>query len=318
MNFRNRSVVITGASSGLGRATAHGFAREGAKLTLLARNASSLENTVLECRNLGGEAMGVAADVRDEHSVASLAKLAVEAYGAIDVWVNNAAVVHFGSIDEEDFDMHRDVLETNLFGFMYGCRAAMPVFKAQKHGVLINVSSVLGKVGHPFVPSYVVSNFAARGLTESLRVALADYPDIHICTLFPFAIDTAHLETSEKIAHEVIGLARRPRPEKVVPGYMSAAIWAKSLFPHTTDVALLHILKRYYPDKAQQPTKVSARRALISSAVVSANGASASKLLPVLGWGVMSLVTHPLEHTLHRLRRGATRIGQMRARRRAA
>lgn len=100
------------------------------------------------------------------------------AAGRIDVWVNNAGVTAFAALDDGSFDIHRRVIETNVFGSMYGARAAIPIFRRQGHGILVNVSSTLGKVGQPYVPSYVVSKFAVRGLSETLRTALADHPDV--------------------------------------------------------------------------------------------------------------------------------------------
>ena len=84
----------------------------------------------------------------------------------------------------------------NLIGAMHGARAAIPTFRRQHRGTLINIGSVVSHVGQAFVPSYVISKFGVRGLSEALRVELADEPDIHVCTLFPYAIDTPHFQTA--------------------------------------------------------------------------------------------------------------------------
>src|SRR5690606_37667297 len=118
-----------------------------------------------------------------EADVQALAALALEQTGVIDVWVNNAGVTLFGSIEGGPLDEHREVLETNVFGAIHGARAVLPIFRRQRRGVLINVGSILSKIGQPFVPSYVVSKFALRGLTEALRAELADEYDIHVCSL---------------------------------------------------------------------------------------------------------------------------------------
>ncbi|MFO7526169.1 MAG: SDR family NAD(P)-dependent oxidoreductase, partial [Ignavibacteriaceae bacterium] len=120
--INSKVVVITGASSGIGRATAHEFARRGYKVVVGARNKPSLDEVVEECRILGGDALAVQVDVTKEEEVTRLAQAAISKYNRIDIWVNNAAVTLFGRFDEVPIADIRQVVETNLFGYIYGAR----------------------------------------------------------------------------------------------------------------------------------------------------------------------------------------------------
>jgi NAD(P)-dependent dehydrogenase (short-subunit alcohol dehydrogenase family) len=256
-------VVVTGASGGLGRETALRFAREGSHLVLAARREQELEEVARGCRLAGGTALCVVTDVTRESDVQHLLELTLKEFGRIDVWINNAGVTVFGYLDQVPFEEHRRVIETNLYGAMYAARAIVPVFTKQHHGVLINVGSILSKVGQPFVPSYVISKFALRGLTEALRAQLADYRDIHVCSIFPYAIDTQHFEAGanfvgrearamppvqspEKVAAAIVDLARRPRPSLHVPRVAVLGLMFRAVFPRTSERMLLHALREWH------------------------------------------------------------------------
>lgn len=126
-------------------------------------------------------------DVADEDQVQELARRAVETFGRIDVWVNAAAVMAYGHFEELPSAVYRRVLETNLFGQIHGARAALPHFRSQGSGVLVNVGSVWGAITSPYVSSYVVSKFGVRALTECLREALRleGLRDVHVTTILP-------------------------------------------------------------------------------------------------------------------------------------
>ncbi len=263
-DLRGQVIVLTGASSGLGRAAALELSRKGAHVVLAARREAALEETATLCRAAGARsALVVPTDVTDESAVSRLAERASKVTGRIDVWVNNAGVTSFGPLDEGSFDDHRRVIETNVFGAMYGVRAVLPIFKRQHAGILIDVSSVLGKVGQPYVPSYVVSKFAVRGLSETLRTALADEPDIHVCTLLPYAFNSYHFESGanrvgldprvlapmqsvEKVARALVSLAERPRRELYVPRYVEFGIALHALLPATVEKMILHIVREWH------------------------------------------------------------------------
>jgi short-subunit dehydrogenase len=201
--------------------------------------------------------------VTREAEVDGLCNAALEGFGRIDVWVNNAGVTAFGRLDQGTFEAHRRVIETNLFGAMYGARAVLPVFRRQGRGVLINVGSVLSQIGQPFVPSYVISKFALRGLTEALRAEVANTLGIHVCSLLPYAVDTEHFESGanlvgldahplpptqapEKVARALADLAAHPRREVHVPRVAALGLCAHALFPRSVERVIFDVLARWH------------------------------------------------------------------------
>jgi short-subunit dehydrogenase len=271
-DLRGKVVVVTGASSGLGRETAVQLARRGCSLVLAARRQSELERTARLCEESGGRALVVRTDVTIESDVQGLARAALRRWGRIDVWINNAAVTLFGSLESGAFEEHRRVIETNVFGCMHGARAVLPLFRAQHAGVLINVGSVLSKIGQPFVPSYVVSKFALRGLSEALRMELADEPAIHVCTVFPYAIDTPHfqtganetghkafvmppMQTPEKVAQVIVELVEHPRRERHVPRSAVLGLGLHWLRPRIVEQLIAHALERWHLQERQPRTE---------------------------------------------------------------
>jgi NAD(P)-dependent dehydrogenase (short-subunit alcohol dehydrogenase family) len=260
---RGRVVVITGASSGLGRAIAVEFARRHSSLVLGARRTEALEDTARSCRIAGGEAIAVATDVTREQDVIELAAAAIERWDRIDVWINNAGVTLFALLEQAPFEQHQRVIETNLMGAMLGARAVMPVFRRQHRGMLINIGSVLSEIGQAFVPSYVVSKFGVHGLSEALRVELADEPDIHVCTVFPYAIDTPHFEAAgnrigqvpralppvsspERIARAVARLPDHPRRRLYVPRVAVLGLAVHAVLPRTLERLVLDALRAWH------------------------------------------------------------------------
>ena len=228
-------VVITGASSGIGRATALAFARRNAAVVLAARRENLLREVEAECERLGGRALVVPTDVTDEAAVQALARRAVEHFGRLDVWVNNAAVTVLGRFDETPADVYRRVIETDLFGYIHGARAALPSFHAQGGGVLINNASMVTKLPQPYASAYVVAKHGVRGLALSLRqeLSLEGAADIHVCTVMPATIDTPFFQHAgnytgratramppvypvEKVANTIVRLADKPRRETFV------------------------------------------------------------------------------------------------------
>ena len=171
-NLHGALVVLTGTSSGIGRAAAQAFARQGARLVLAARDAEALAETADECRALGGEVLVVPTDVTHSDEVEALASAAAEfGQGRIDVWINNAGIGAVGAFDETPLDAHEQVVQTDLLGYLRGAHAVLPYFKQQQRGVLINTLSVGSWVAQPFAAAYSASKFGLRGLSQALRAS---------------------------------------------------------------------------------------------------------------------------------------------------
>jgi len=187
-------VVVTGASSGIGRAASLRLARRARGLALCARSEEPLAELAAGCESAGAETLHRALDVADEAAVEALAAAAVERFGRIDVWVNNAGVIAYGPFEEIPSEVFRRVIETNLMGQVHGARAALPRFRAQGSGVLINLSSVWGRVSSPQVAPYIVSKNGVRAFSECLAGELAGEEDIHVATMAPQAVDTPIFE----------------------------------------------------------------------------------------------------------------------------
>jgi NADP-dependent 3-hydroxy acid dehydrogenase YdfG len=226
-------VVLTGASSGIGRAAALMFATRGSRLVLAARDPDALEEVAQECRDTyGAEAVSVVTDIRDEASVEALAQIAVERFGRVDVWVNDAAVYMMGSLEQCPTQAIRDLFETNVMGTLHGIRAAMAIFRRQRSGVLINVGSVAGKVSYARAAPYCASKHAVHALTEALRQEIRG-TDIHACLAVPATVDTPLFQhaanytgreilamrpiyRANRVARAIVSLAERPRREAVI------------------------------------------------------------------------------------------------------
>ncbi len=195
---RDRVIVITGASSGIGRAAALKFAKDGAKLVLAARRKSALKDLEGQCEKRGAEAVCVETDVSHEKSVRKLCDAAVAEFGRIDIWINNAGVATFARFDEAPLEEHKQVIETNLLGTMYGAYYAIQHFRERGEGILINVSSYDGRGSAPYHASYVASKHGVRGLGMSLRQELwaTNEKNIRVCTVMPVSIDTPFFQHS--------------------------------------------------------------------------------------------------------------------------
>lgn len=216
MRIEQSVVVVTGASSGIGRATAVALAAAGCRVALLARRGDELDRVVAECteaargagvgaghgagRGAGrgadagadGIAIALPTDVSDAAAVEDAARRTVERFGRLDGWVNCAAVTMFGAVLDVPLDDIRRVLDVNLMGYVHGARAALPRMIAQGSGVLVNVSSILGVIAQPYGGAYTMSKFAIRGLGVSLReeLRLSGVRGVEVATVLPAAVDT--------------------------------------------------------------------------------------------------------------------------------
>lgn len=235
METEKLTVVITGASSGIGRATALAFAKKGHNVALGARRFEALEDVVKECIQEGGNAFAIALDVRNEEEVESLASQAYEQYKSLDVWVNNAAVAMMGPFEETPMEDIKTLMDINVNGYFHGARAALKYFRKQERGTLINVSSVVGINGQPFSIAYTTSKAAIRGMSLCLQQEYANEKNINICTVLPATVDTPIFNSAAnymgqeikamepivdatEVADQIVKLVDHPKPEVFVGG----------------------------------------------------------------------------------------------------
>jgi short-subunit dehydrogenase len=273
-SMKDQVIVLTGASSGIGRATALELASKGASLVLTSRDLPALEQVARECKAAGGQVVVVAADVTREDDVESVGNLALSRFGRIDVWINNAAVALFAKFEEAPPDVYRRVFETNFFGYVHGARVALRQFKRQRRGNLINVISVTAGAPQPYTSAYVASKFALRGWASCLRMELSleKGHDIHVCSVHPSAIDTPLFQHAAnytgravkaldpvlpvtRVAHAIASVIAKPRAEVVVGSSGRMMMASARMSPRTFERAQARMIDRnHLQDKPQDAT----------------------------------------------------------------
>lgn len=235
------TVVLTGATSGVGRATAQAFARQCANLVLAARREAVLEEVAAECQALGAQTLVVPTDVTQPQAVQALARAAAARFGGIDVWVNNVGVGAVGGFVETPLKAHHRVIEANLLGHINGAHTVIPYFIGQKSGTLINMISLGAWAAAPYAAAYSASKFGLRGFSEALRGEMSRWSNIHVCDVYPAFLDTPG------VSHAANYTGRRLKP--VPPLYdPREAAWAivslvKSPRAVTTVGAAAHALR---------------------------------------------------------------------------
>ncbi|MGM0240727.1 SDR family oxidoreductase [Enterococcus sp. AZ103] len=190
----SKVIVITGASSGIGKATAEILAKDGAQLVLAARRENLLQELVASVESLGGQAVYQVTDVTDVNQVEALADLAIETYGKIDVWMNNAGIMPQSLLADKRIKDWDNMIDINIKGTLYGIGAALPHMTEKKMGHFINISSVAGHYAHSGGAVYSATKWAVRAISESLREEVAS-DNIRVTIVSPGAINTELLDS---------------------------------------------------------------------------------------------------------------------------
>jgi len=259
--MEQKVVVITGASSGIGAETARQLAREGAALVLAARRRSELDKVAADC---GGETLVVVADVTRRADVEAIVAAALDRFGRIDVWINNAGrgiSRSVADLTDDDFD---EMMTVNVKSALYGMQAVLPHMKERGRGHIVNVSSMLSRLPYvSFRSIYSASKHALMALTANLRVDLAaSHPGIHVSSLIPgvvateFGVNALHggpdsrsfpgAQPVEEVAAVLVDLVAHPRAEAYTrPAYRDAV----AAYYSADDVATIESKPPFLPAK---------------------------------------------------------------------
>lgn len=243
--MEGKVAVITGASSGVGEATALRLAELGCNVVLAARRKKQLQDVAEKCESMGIVAVPVVTDVTKESDVTWLAKEAIKRFGGFDIWLNIAAVTSVGMFQDTPPYIFKRIIDTNLFGTVYGSREALAHFREKGHGTLINISSIFGVTAAAYEAAYVASKFGVRGFSASLRQELniEGFKNIHVCTVLPSALNTPIYRNSanytgreivppppiysaQLAANTIVGLIYHPQSETIVgkSGHVAAKL----------------------------------------------------------------------------------------------
>ncbi|MHB8777106.1 MAG: SDR family NAD(P)-dependent oxidoreductase [Anaerolineales bacterium] len=255
MDIKDKVIVVTGASSGIGEAAAREFGREGAKVVLAARRLDKLQSLAQEINgmNTGAETLIVQADLSRFEEIQSLAAQAFERFGRIDVLVNNAG---FGRLDWlENLDPVKDIqaqIDVNVMGVIQTTRQVLPIMIKQRSGSIINMCSMAGLVGTPTYTIYAASKHAVHGFSEALRREVKPW-GIDVSLIYPGGVATEFTQhagikrktnaatprfmllTAEQVGKAVVKLVRRPRRMWIIPWLWSVTVFMNKFIPSFVD-----------------------------------------------------------------------------------
>ncbi len=229
------TIIITGASQGIGKATATLFSQNNYNVVLAARQPDRLEALGQEIRNSGGNALVVPTDITDFEQVKVLMEKALETYGNIDVLVNNAGICMTAPMVQTALEDWEQILKVNLWGYIYPIHALLPHFLERKTGIIVNVGSFGGIMPLPNMSAYCTSKYAVTGLTETLRLEL-EPKGIHVCGVHPSVTNSDFLERAvfrgeaERSRQQLEELLKSPMASQ--PKDVAEAIWKVVNHPH--------------------------------------------------------------------------------------
>jgi len=252
MKFKEKIVLITGASSGIGRASAVQFAKKGAKLILIARNKEKLNQVSADLKKYNVSTFAYECDVSDKLQVNKISKIILDRFGSIDILVNNAGFAVYGSVSNLTIEEIESQMETNYFGMIYFVKNFLPSMLAKKSGHIVNVASVAASFGLPGIASYCASKFAMLGFSEGLKHELKG-TGVDITVVSPIMVRTNFFNhpsfnnmpkysptslSPETVAKAILRASNSPRLEIIVPGFVRGAVWIKNTIPYLINPVL--------------------------------------------------------------------------------
>jgi short-subunit dehydrogenase len=256
-----RVIAITGASAGIGRATALRLARQGAAVAICARRTDRLAAVAAEIAAGGGLALPIAADVTRAEEMDAFVARTVERFGRLDVMMCNAGFGIAGAIDDIAPEQMQKLMDINYYGTYHATRAALPLFRRQGSGHLIMVSSIVGKRGVPYMGAYSATKFAQVGLAECLRSELVG-TNIHVSVVYPVSTETEFFDVMSRETGSVVTRAAGPRQSvEVVADAIARAIDRPipEIYPYARSRALV-ILNALAPGFTDRVVKKFGRK----------------------------------------------------------
>lgn len=245
-DFRGKTALITGASSGIGELLASRMAARGARVALTARRVDELEKVAARIRAAGGEAVVLPCDVADRDAVFAAARAAEQALGGVDILVNNAGYGHHRTFLEWDVEDIERMMRVNYLGTVYWTKALLPRMVERRRGWLVFIASVAGRIAVPDESAYAASKFAMVGLAEALSLEVEDH-GVHVLTVCPGAIRTPFFDAE--------ALARMPRtsrrlmvePEGLVEAIIAALRAGKRELTYPRAIAAGYLVRALAP-----------------------------------------------------------------------
>jgi len=245
-SYRGMNAVVTGASSGIGRLLALRFAREGARVALVARREAELQALASEIRAHGSEALVLPCDVADRDEVFAAAAQAESALGPIDLLVNNAGYGHHRPFLDWDLDDMERIMRVNFFGTLYWTKALLPAMVARRRGWLVFMASVAGKIGVPDESAYAATKFATVGLAEALSFEVED-AGVHVLTVCPGTIRTPFFDQEALARMPPVAKRGMVEPAGLIDAIMSALAAGKHEITYPRAIAAGYITKAVVP-----------------------------------------------------------------------
>ena len=246
MDYQNKTVVITGASSGIGEASAIEFAKKGANVALIARTLENLNKVEKKLKEFNIKTIAIQCDVSKKSDVQQMHNTVLEKFGVIDILVNNAGFAIYGTVNELSIEEIESQMATNYFGMIYCIKNFLPDMIKQNSGHVVNVASVAASFGLPGIASYCASKFAMLGFSEGLKHELKG-TNIGITVVSPIMVRTNFFDhpsfenmpqysstslNPKTVAKAIVSASNSSRLEIIVPSFVRGAVWLKHTFPY--------------------------------------------------------------------------------------